>query len=61
MNPDEPHAYISGDCIECMANSDNVVRLGLTPKLRDQETLMQMLDFKSKAPSLVEPKKLTEN
>lgn len=30
----EPHAYLSGDCIECMANSDNVVRAGLTPKLK---------------------------
>ena len=28
-----PHAYLSGDCIECMACSDNVVRAGLTPKV----------------------------
>lgn len=27
-----PHAYIKGNIIECMANSDNVVRAGLTPK-----------------------------
>ncbi len=40
MNPDEPHAYIFGDCIECMANSDNVVRLGLTPKLKDIDTII---------------------
>jgi len=45
MNPDEPHAYIFGDCIECMANSDNVVRLGLTPKLKDSETILKMLIF----------------
>lgn len=25
-----------------MANSDNVVRLGLTPKLRDTETLLNV-------------------
>ena len=30
----EPHAYVSGQIIECMATSDNVVRAGLTPKLR---------------------------
>jgi len=36
----EPHAYISGDCIECMATSDNVVRAGLTPKFKDVETLI---------------------
>ena len=47
MNADEPHAYIKGNCIECMANSDNVVILGLTPKLRDTKTLLSMLDFKS--------------
>ena len=39
INPDEPHAYISGDCIECMATSDNVVRCGLTPKVKDIKTL----------------------
>jgi mannose-6-phosphate isomerase len=33
--PNMPHAYISGDCIECMANSDNVIRVGLTPKFVD--------------------------
>ena len=28
----EPHAYLRGECVECMATSDNVVRAGLTPK-----------------------------
>jgi mannose-6-phosphate isomerase class I len=32
-----PHAYIYGDCLELMACSDNVIRLGLTPKLVDKE------------------------
>jgi len=40
-----PHAYISGDIIECMATSDNVVRAGLTPKLRDVPTLVSMLTY----------------
>ena len=40
-----PHAYLHGDCIECMARSDNVVRAGLTPKLIDVETLVEMLDY----------------
>lgn len=40
-----PHAYLSGDCIECMACSDNVIRAGLTPKFKDVETLLEMLDF----------------
>jgi len=40
-----PHAYLDGDCIECMACSDNVVRAGLTPKLIDAETLIEMLEY----------------
>ncbi|KAJ3016693.1 UNVERIFIED_CONTAM: hypothetical protein HDU68_012086 [Siphonaria sp. JEL0065] len=31
----EPHAYTSGDIVECMAANDNVVRSGLTPKFKD--------------------------
>lgn len=41
-----PHAYLSGDCIECMACSDNVIRAGLTPKFKDVDTLLEMLDFR---------------
>jgi mannose-6-phosphate isomerase len=39
ISPDEPHAYISGDLIESMVSSDNVVRGGLTPKFKDTKTL----------------------
>lgn len=46
---DEPHAYISGDCIECMATSDNVVRAGLTPKFKDVDTLVNMLTYTCKS------------
>lgn len=42
MGANEPHAYLKGDCFECMANSDNVVRAGLTPKLKDKETLYEV-------------------
>ncbi|XP_012259805.2 mannose-6-phosphate isomerase [Athalia rosae] len=45
LGPNEPHAYLSGDCIECMACSDNVVRAGLTPKPKDIETLVEMLTY----------------
>eukprot|EP00158_Paraphelidium_tribonemae_P005055 Partr_v1_DN27135_c1_g1_i2_m15581 putative mannose-6-phosphate isomerase len=43
----EPHAYLAGDCVECMATSDNVVRAGLTPKLKDVDTLVNMLTYKT--------------
>jgi mannose-6-phosphate isomerase len=39
-----PHAYLGGNIIECMANSDNVVRVGLTPKFRDAEALLEIVD-----------------
>lgn len=40
-----PHAYLSGDCVECMACSDNVIRAGLTPKFKDVDTLLEMLNY----------------
>jgi len=49
LGQDEPHAYILGDCIECMACSDNVVRAGLTPKYKDVKTLCNMLTYISKS------------
>ncbi|PLW20258.1 hypothetical protein PCANC_00613 [Puccinia coronata f. sp. avenae] len=45
LQADEPHAYLTGDIVECMASSDNVVRAGLTPKLRDVPTLTEMLTY----------------
>ena len=41
----DPHAYIAGDIIECMAASDNVVRAGFTPKFKDVKNLVSMLTY----------------
>ncbi len=41
----ELHAYLSGTGIELMANSDNVLRGGLTPKHVDLPELMKALTF----------------
>ncbi|MCE0482350.1 hypothetical protein HAX54_041031 [Datura stramonium] len=46
LGANEPHAYLYGDCVECMATSDNVVRAGLTPKHRDVKTLCSMLTYR---------------
>ncbi|RZC35000.1 mannose-6-phosphate isomerase, partial [Asbolus verrucosus] len=46
LGANEPHAYLYGDCVECMACSDNVVRAGLTPKFIDVDTLCSMLIYK---------------
>ncbi|GAA5873145.1 hypothetical protein JCM8547_006803 [Rhodosporidiobolus lusitaniae] len=51
LKANEPHAYLDGDIMECMATSDNVVRAGLTPKLRDVPTLTTMLTYTSSPPS----------
>jgi len=44
--PDEPHAYLLGDAVECMAMSDNVVRAGLTLKHKDVDTLLGMMSYR---------------
>jgi len=58
LGPNVPHAYLKGDCVECMACSDNVVRAGLTPKYQDVDTLIDMLDYGMSAPEdrLFKPK-----
>lgn len=38
------HAYLSGVGMELMANSDNVVRGGLTPKHKDADELLKVVD-----------------
>ncbi|KAL3813259.1 hypothetical protein ACJIZ3_014527 [Penstemon smallii] len=53
LGANEPHAYLHGDCIECMAASDNVVRAGLTPKYRDVQTLCSMLTYKQGFPKIL--------
>ena len=44
LGANKVHAYFSGDCVECMACSDNVVRAGLTPKFIDVDALVDMVD-----------------
>jgi mannose-6-phosphate isomerase len=52
MAPNEPHAYVAGEIIECMACSDNVVRAGLTPKFKDVPNLVSMLTYTMGGPSI---------
>ncbi|MGH3586885.1 MAG: class I mannose-6-phosphate isomerase, partial [Pseudonocardia sp.] len=47
------HAYLSGAGIEIMANSDNVLRGGLTPKHVDVPELLRVLDFAATPPPVV--------
>ncbi|MEV7835555.1 mannose-6-phosphate isomerase, class I [Streptomyces subrutilus] len=42
-----PHAYIDGLGVELLANSDNVLRAGLTPKHVDVPELLKIVRFES--------------
>lgn len=42
-----PHAYVQGTGLEIMANSDNVLRAGLTPKHLDIQELIEHTEFHS--------------
>jgi mannose-6-phosphate isomerase len=50
-----PHAYIHGFGVELMANSDNVLRGGLTSKHIDIPELMNILDFNPIKPHIIKP------
>merc|ERR1712039_1081663 len=58
MPANTPHAYLSGDIVECMACSDNVVRGGLTSKMKDVEVLCEMLIYKGGPTPRIEPQVL---
>lgn len=47
------HAYLSGAGVEVMANSDNVLRGGLTPKHVDVPELLRVLDFAAPSPPVL--------
>ena len=49
------HAYFQGMGIEIMANSDNVLRGGLTPKHVDVTQLLKILSFRTVLPELIKP------
>ena len=54
------HAYLEGQNIELMANSDNVLRGGLTPKHVDVKELIQHVNFVPTYVSILKGKKLTD-
>lgn len=47
LHAETPHAYFKGVGLEVMANSDNVLRAGLTPKHIDVAELLANVVFKS--------------
>ncbi|GGV92904.1 mannose-6-phosphate isomerase, class I [Streptomyces gelaticus] len=50
-----PHAYLDGLGVEIMANSDNVLRCGLTPKHIDVPELLRVVRFEPTGPAVLRP------
>ncbi|MFE7327299.1 mannose-6-phosphate isomerase, class I [Streptomyces sp. NPDC057565] len=50
-----PHAYLGGLGVEIMANSDNVLRCGLTPKHIDVPELLDIVRFEATDPGILRP------
>lgn len=48
-----PHAYLEGQNVEIMANSDNVLRAGLTDKHIDVPELMKHVRFEETIPTIL--------
>ena len=48
-----PHAYLEGQNVELMSNSDNVLRAGLTPKHMDIPELMKHTHFEPLRPAVM--------
>lgn len=55
-----PHAYLEGQTVEIMANSDNVLRGGLTSKHTDVAELMKHIKFEGIVPNILTGKKRNE-
>jgi len=54
------HAYLQGVGVEVMANSDNVLRGGLTPKHIDVPELLRVLDFRPANDVVVRPESVRD-
>ncbi|SDN85032.1 mannose-6-phosphate isomerase, class I [Actinacidiphila guanduensis] len=55
-----PHAYLDGLGVEIMANSDNVLRCGLTPKHIDVPELLRVVRFEAGDPGVLRPEPTPE-
>jgi mannose-6-phosphate isomerase len=56
----ELHAYLDGVGIELMANSDNVLRGGLTPKHVDVPELLNVLNFETRKVNILSPREIDD-
>lgn len=55
-----PHAYLFGTTMELMANSDNVLRGGLTSKHIDVDELLNTVEFRGSKPEIIQGKQINQ-
>lgn len=60
LSSNTPHAYLSGDIVEIMNCSNNVVRAGLTNKFIDVDTLIKMLTYEYGNLNIMKGEKINE-
>jgi mannose-6-phosphate isomerase len=53
-----PHAYLEGQNVEIMSNSDNVLRGGLTPKHVNVQELLKHVNFEATVPNIITGKQV---
>ncbi len=56
-----PHAYLQGTNVELMANSDNVLRGGLTPKHIDVKELLNIIKINPAPPQILAGTRIAEH
>jgi mannose-6-phosphate isomerase len=61
LPPGELHAYLEGLGLELMANSDNVLRGGLTPKYVDISELLKVLNFNARPVQILKAERKNKN
>ncbi|KEG03600.1 mannose-6-phosphate isomerase, putative [Plasmodium vinckei vinckei] len=61
IKPGVMHSYISGNCLECMTNSDLVIRGGLTSKEVDKVNFIKYVNYKNNHPVILEKEFINYN
>ncbi|SBS80568.1 mannose-6-phosphate isomerase, putative, partial [Plasmodium ovale curtisi] len=61
IKPGVIHSYISGNCLECMTNSDLVIRGGLTNKQIDKLNFIKYINYKNNYPIILEKEFINYN
>jgi mannose-6-phosphate isomerase len=56
QNDGLPHAYLEGQNVEIMSNSDNVLRGGLTPKHVNVQELLKHVNYEATVPNIISGK-----